>query len=142
MGGAAGNLGGATEAQSVGSYGDTLLVGRGLPYPCGRSNCGTPLLPWMRSSTIGALTAYLFSLVRYVLLGIPESGGFFGNSYFSVNLGMIITFVLLSRYIEERAKYRTNDALRKLISLAPKQGYGGAKWALDRATYRRTGIGR
>lgn len=42
---------------------------------------------------------------------------------------MIITFVLLGRYIEERAKYRTNDALRKLISLAP-----------DKATVERNGL--
>lgn len=78
--------------------------------------------------SMSTLTAYLFSLVRYVLLGMPESGGLFGNSYFDV-VGMIITFVLLGRYIEERAKYRTNDALRKLISLAP-----------DKATVERNGL--
>ncbi|MDO5017064.1 MAG: heavy metal translocating P-type ATPase [Porphyromonas sp.] len=68
--------------------------------------------------SLSTLTAYLFSLVRYVVLGTPEEGGLFGNSYFDV-VGMIISFVLLGRYIEERAKYRTNDALRKLMALTP-----------------------
>lgn len=73
--------------------------------------------------------AYFFSLVRYILLGVPESGGLFSNSYFDV-VGMIMTFVLLGRYIEERAKYRTNDALRKLIGLAPDTAIvkRGAEW--------------
>lgn len=64
--------------------------------------------------------AFLFSLIRYVVLGTPEAGGLFGNSYFDV-VGMIISFVLLGRYIEERAKYRTNDARRQLMALAPNE---------------------
>ena len=68
--------------------------------------------------SMSTLTAYLFSLVRYLALGEVESGDLFGNSYFDV-VGMIVSFVLLGRYIEERAKQRTNTALRQLMALAP-----------------------
>lgn len=63
--------------------------------------------------------AFVFSFVRYIVLGIPEEGDLFGNSYFDV-VGMIVTFVLLGRYIEERAKHRTNEARRQLMSLTPE----------------------
>ncbi|MDN4753492.1 heavy metal translocating P-type ATPase [Porphyromonadaceae bacterium W3.11] len=63
--------------------------------------------------------AYFFSVVRYLILDRPEMGGLFGNSYFDV-VGMIMSFVLLGKYIEERAKHKTNDALRSLMALTPE----------------------
>ncbi|MBR8766419.1 putative copper-transporting ATPase PacS [Porphyromonas levii] len=63
--------------------------------------------------------AYFFSLIRYTILGTIEEGGLFGNSYFDV-VGMVMSFVLLGKYIEERAKYKTNDALRNLMALTPE----------------------
>lgn len=63
--------------------------------------------------------AYFFSLVRYTIMGSMEVGGLFGNSYFDV-VGMVMSFVLLGKYIEERAKYKTNDALRRLLALTPE----------------------
>lgn len=69
--------------------------------------------------SMSILVAYLFSFTRYVVLKRVEQGGLFGNSYFEV-VGMVMSFVLLGRYIEERAKHKTNDALRQLIALAPE----------------------
>ncbi len=63
--------------------------------------------------------AYVFSLVRLISLGNDSVSDVFRSSYFDV-VGMIIMFVLLGKLLEERAKVRTNDALRKLISLAPE----------------------
>lgn len=55
--------------------------------------------------SMSTMVAFVASLVGY-------------GHYLDV-VGMIVSFVLLGRYIEERAKYRTNDALRQLLSLAP-----------------------
>ena len=67
--------------------------------------------------SMSVTVAYVYSLVR-----LFTSGGTGGSgslmSYFDV-IGMIMTFVLLGRLIEDRAKYRTSDALRKLMALAP-----------------------
>lgn len=68
--------------------------------------------------SLSTSVAYSFSVVRYVVLDIAEGAELFANSYFDV-VGMIVSFVLLGRYIEERAKFRTNSALHTLMALAP-----------------------
>ncbi len=59
---------------------------------------------------MGAGAAYVYS-VPALLLGKP-------HLYFEAASG-IITFVLLGRYLEEKAKGRASDAVRKLLDLQP-----------------------
>ncbi len=63
---------------------------------------------------IGTTSAYLYSLFAM----------FFSNSnlepYFDVSI-VIISFVLLGRYLEEKAKIKTNESIKKLIELTPKK---------------------
>lgn len=65
--------------------------------------------------SMSVTVAYFYSVVH---LSMGETAGGGMMSYFDV-IGMIMTFVLLGRLIEDRAKYKTSDALRKLMSLAP-----------------------
>lgn len=62
---------------------------------------------------IGTFTAYFFSLVVVVF-------GFNANEYFEA-AAVIITLVLVGRYIEENAKNKAGNAIRKLIDLTPKK---------------------
>ena len=70
--------------------------------------------------SMSVTVAYFYSLFH--LFFAPKAGVAAGGttmmSYFDV-IGMIMTFVLLGRLIEDRAKHRTSDALRKLMALAP-----------------------
>lgn len=63
--------------------------------------------------------AFLYSAGRFILVDEPAEMGLM-HTYFDV-IGMIMTFILIGGYIEERAKLRTTDSLRKLMSLAPRQ---------------------
>lgn len=60
---------------------------------------------------LGTSAAYFYSV--YVLF----SGE--GHLYFETS-AMLITLVLLGRYLEARAKGKTNEAIKKLIGLSPK----------------------
>lgn len=60
---------------------------------------------------LGTSTAYLYSLVSSWL--IPGS-----HVYFEVS-ALLITLVLLGKYLERRAKGRTSEAISKLASLQP-----------------------
>ncbi|MEN6409681.1 MAG: copper-translocating P-type ATPase [Anaerolineaceae bacterium] len=61
---------------------------------------------------MGSSTAYLYSIT--VLLGwIP------GHVYFETS-AVIITLIRLGKYLEARAKGRTSEAIKKLLSLRPK----------------------
>ena len=60
---------------------------------------------------LGTTVAYLYS-VYVVLSGI-------GFQYFEAS-SVLITFVLLGRYLETRAKNKTSEAIRKLMELKPK----------------------
>lgn len=70
--------------------------------------------------SISTTVAYLFSTARLFLPEGSSAQAIFGASYFDM-IGMILSFVLVGKYIEERAKHRTQDALRKLQSLAPER---------------------
>lgn len=63
--------------------------------------------------------AFLYSAVRFIFTSEPAEMGLM-HTYFDV-IGMIMTFILVGSYIEERAKLRTTDSLRRLMSLAPRQ---------------------
>ncbi len=69
--------------------------------------------------SLGTFAAYLYS-AAVVLFGnlLPETMP--RHVYFETS-AMIITFILLGRYLEERAKGKTSDAIRRLIGLQPKK---------------------
>lgn len=63
--------------------------------------------------------AYFFSLYRLFSLADETLSSVFRYSYFDV-VGMIMSFVLLGKLLEEQAKSRTTDSLRRLIDLTPQ----------------------
>lgn len=62
--------------------------------------------------------AYLFSLSTMVFPGFWASHGLNPPVYFEA-AAVIITFILLGRWMEERAKGKTSSALKKLMGLQP-----------------------
>ena len=60
----------------------------------------------------GTSAAYLFSV--YNIIFNPSAGQYFETS------AILITLVVLGKYLEAKAKDRTSDAIRKLIGLSPK----------------------
>lgn len=65
---------------------------------------------------LGTTAAFCYSL--YVLLFQPATDGTMQHLYFE-SAAMIITFVLLGRYFEAKAKGKTSEALKKLMGLQP-----------------------
>lgn len=61
---------------------------------------------------IGTTAAYLFSV--YAIFFNPELGQYFETS------AILITFVMLGRYLEALAKGKTSEAIKKLMQLSPK----------------------
>ena len=70
---------------------------------------------------IGTYTAYLYSLYNLVVHLINEGTviGAMHDLYFEV-AAFLITFVLLGKWIESRAKGRTSEAIQKLMGLQAK----------------------
>lgn len=66
---------------------------------------------------ISTLTAFVYSCYSTVLVFLGN-GGAAANTYFE-STGTIITLILLGRFIEEKAKGKTGDAVKKLMSLVP-----------------------
>ncbi len=68
---------------------------------------------------LGTSAAYLFSLVAVVYPKAFAGSGQQAATYFDVTV-VIITLILLGKYLEARAKAGANDAIRKLAGLAAK----------------------
>lgn len=64
-------------------------------------------------------TAYLFSVFNTIYPSFWTSKGLEPHVYFEVS-GVVIAFVLLGRYLEEKAKKGTATAIRQLIGLQPQ----------------------
>ena len=64
-------------------------------------------------------TAYLFSLFTLIYPGFFLSRGIAPHVYFEA-AGVVIFFVLLGKWLEERAKSGTSEAIKKLIGLQAK----------------------
>lgn len=64
-------------------------------------------------------TAYLFSVFNILFPSFWISKGMDAHVYFEVS-GVVITFVLLGRYLEEKAKRSTTTAIKQLMGLQPK----------------------
>lgn len=61
---------------------------------------------------IGTTAAYVYSV--YAIFFNPELGQYFETS------AILITFVVLGRYLEARAKGKTGEAIKSLMQLSPK----------------------
>ena len=63
--------------------------------------------------------AYLYSTTITLFPGLVQKAGVYPHVYFEAS-AVIITFILLGRWLEEKAKSNTSSALRKLIGLQAK----------------------
>jgi len=74
---------------------------------------------------IGTSTAYIYSLIVFLNYGIGNgsiiglNGAKIPDLYFET-AAFLITFVLLGKWLEAKAKGRTSEAIKKLMGLQPK----------------------
>ncbi len=66
---------------------------------------------------VGTLAAYLFSVVATFAPGVLPAGTV--NVYYEA-AAVIVTLILLGRYLEARAKGRTSEAIKRLVGLQAK----------------------
>lgn len=77
------------------------------------------LAPGMNSLVmIGSSAAYLYSLLALLLPGMFPEGT--ANLYFEA-AAVIVTLILLGRFLESLAKGRTSEAIRGLVRLQPRE---------------------
>ncbi|KAE9611125.1 putative cu(2+)-exporting ATPase [Lupinus albus] len=69
---------------------------------------------------LGTNAAYFYSI--YVLIKASTSDTFQGQDFFETS-SMLISFILLGKYLEIMAKGKTSDALAKLTKLVPDNAY-------------------
>lgn len=69
---------------------------------------------------IGTTVAYLFSVIALIIPATLMKLGITENMYFDTS-AIIITLILLGRFLEIKAKAHTSDALKKLIGLQIKE---------------------
>lgn len=67
--------------------------------------------------TLGTNAAYFYSV--YIVLRAATSPAFNGTDFFETS-SMLITFILLGKYLEVLAKGKTSEAIAKLKHLAPE----------------------
>jgi Cu+-exporting ATPase len=68
---------------------------------------------------VGTSVAYFYSLIAVVFPSFFATGMTEPHLYFDTS-AMIITLILLGRFLEARAKGQTSEALKKLIGMQPK----------------------
>lgn len=69
---------------------------------------------------LGTNAAYFYSV--YIMVKGLTSNSFEGQDFFETS-PMLISFILLGKYLEVLAKGKTSDALAKLTELAPETAY-------------------
>jgi len=70
---------------------------------------------------LGTTAAFLLSVVAtFFPRALPPTAGAMGSVYYEA-VGVILTLILLGRYLETRARSRTSSAVRLLLDLAPKK---------------------
>lgn len=89
--------------------GRRFFVGAWQQLRVGQSNMDTLV-------ALGTGTAFLFSLFNTFFPEILAAQGLEVHVYYET-AGLLITFILLGRYLEERAKARSSSALQELLSL-------------------------
>ncbi|MEE1314253.1 MAG: heavy metal translocating P-type ATPase [Faecalimonas sp.] len=65
---------------------------------------------------LGTGSAFLYSLVMTCL--IPSDAHAVHNLYYE-SAAMVVTLVMLGKYMESRSKHKTSEAIRKMMALAP-----------------------
>jgi len=79
------------------------------------------LTPDMNSLVaVGTLAAYAYSVVATFVPGVLPTGTV--NVYYEA-AAVIVALILLGRYLEARAKGRTSEAIKRLVSLQPKMAH-------------------
>jgi P-type Cu2+ transporter len=68
---------------------------------------------------IGTGSAFIFSLINTLFPSYLEKQGLEPHVYYEA-AAVIVSLILLGRYFEERAKFRTSGSIRKLMSLGVK----------------------
>jgi len=68
---------------------------------------------------VGTSVAYFYSMIAVISPGLFATGVLEPNLYFHTS-AMIITLILLGRFLEARARGQTSEALKKLIGMQPK----------------------
>ncbi len=68
---------------------------------------------------VGTSAAYFYSMIAVLFPGLFSTAGVEMGLYFDTS-AMIITLILLGRFLEARARGQTSDAIKKLIGLNPK----------------------
>lgn len=107
------------------------LFGPGLKILVSGARAGIALTPTMDTLVgLGVSSAYLASLVALIW---PSVGWpcFFNEPV------MLLGFVLLGRFLEERARYRTGRALKQLAKLQPER----ARLIVDKGVIREIRVG-
>jgi P-type Cu+ transporter len=70
---------------------------------------------------VGVGSAYFYSLFSSVFMWLGNP--IFGHELYYETAGLLITFILLGKWLEAAAKGRTSDAIRKLFKLRPKTAF-------------------
>ena len=94
-------------------YGGRRFYKKGIPALFTRNPTMDSLV------SLGTLASLCMGLYNTYLVYNGDTSAMHSLSYDSV--GMIIALVSVGKYLEARSKMRTNDSLRKLVSLAPDQ---------------------
>lgn len=68
---------------------------------------------------VGAISAFLYSTAATVYSAAFAAAGVALHLYYD-GAAMIVTFILLGRYLEARAKGKTSEAIKRLMGLRPK----------------------
>ena len=68
---------------------------------------------------VGTSAAYFYSMIAVLSPGLFTVGGLEPHLYFDTS-AMIITLILLGRFLEARARGQTSEAIKKLIGMQPK----------------------
>jgi len=68
---------------------------------------------------LGSLTAFVFS--AFVIFDRLFTNSFAGGEYYFETAAMIVTLILLGRFLESRAKGRARDAINALMRLRPER---------------------
>jgi Cu+-exporting ATPase len=68
---------------------------------------------------VGTSAAYFYSVVAVLFPGLFTAAGVEAGLYFDTS-AMIVTLILLGRFLEARARGQTSEAIKKLIGMNPK----------------------
>ena len=86
--------------------------------------------------------AYIYSASVTFFPDLFHKAGIHGHVYFEAS-AVIITFILLGKLLEERAKSNTSSALKKLIGLQAKTVINGyCRWRTERGPGKQCNAGR